>query len=156
MSKLRQMFQKDKIKEYFQNKFGDVEEELTPEQKEEQRQMIYELIDKEFENYAAEYHFAKENNFSNDERKREVEDKILKLIEEDESVLTIQDIDGCNIGMRACDYELERIAFRALENKEAALQQPYLKEIGFMSIQALVLGCQAHQFFISIEIRIHI
>ena len=82
MSKLREMFQKDKIKEYFQNKFGNVEEELTPEQKEEQRQMIYELIDKEFKSYVNDYYFAKNNNLNLDERKKEVNDLMNDLFKD--------------------------------------------------------------------------
>lgn len=53
---------------------------------------------------------------------KEVEEKVLRLIDEDDRVLTIIGIGGENIGMEACRCKLENIVLRALDNEEANTQ----------------------------------
>jgi len=66
----------------------------------------------------------------------ETEAKILKLIEEDESAITIQNESGTNIGMYAADLELENIVLRVLDNEEASLQQDnYRMNIGMIAAE---------------------
>lgn len=55
-------------------------------------------------------------------RTKEVEEKILRLIDEDDRVLTIKNCAGENIGMQACRYRLENVVLRALDNEEANTQ----------------------------------
>ena len=67
-------------------------------------------------------------------RTKEVEEKVLELIERDESVLTIMDSYNQNIGMRAVSLGLEEIVLRSLDNKEASLQQnDWKRNIGMLS-----------------------
>lgn len=54
----------------------------------------------------------------------ETEEKVLKLIEKDDRVLTIQDKnDKKNIGMIAASLGLENVVLRALDNDVASIQQ---------------------------------
>ena len=55
-------------------------------------------------------------------RTKEVEEKILRLIDEDDRVLTIKNCAGENIGMNACRCKLENVVLRALDNEEANTQ----------------------------------
>ena len=54
---------------------------------------------------------------------QEIEEKILKLIDENDSVLIIQDYGKANIGMRACALGLKNVVFRSLENEKASIQK---------------------------------
>ena len=67
-------------------------------------------------------------------RTKEVEDKVLRLIDEDDRVLTIMGRTKDNIGMWACRLRLENIVLRALDNHEASIQQDFGGEnIGMMA-----------------------
>ena len=54
---------------------------------------------------------------------KSLENLIITRINKYPEVLTIQNARGRNIGMIACDYGLERIAIKALDNKIAATQR---------------------------------
>lgn len=86
--------------------------------------MIYDLIIKELDLYEQDYKFLK-NKLNLESRRKEVEEKILNLIEEDDRVLAIQDLnkEHYNIGMIAASLKLENIVLRALDNPIASLQQ---------------------------------
>ena len=90
-------------------------------------QIVYDMIIDELNQYEEELHEItnlKETTGHTHFRVKEVSDKILKLIDEDESVLRIQDKkSGKNIGMKATDLELFDISKRALEDKIASTQQ---------------------------------
>ena len=71
-------------------------------------------------------------------RAKEIEEKVLSLIEEDERVLLIQDeeVYNRNIGMKAAMLKLEEIVLRSLDNYEASIQQgSALHNIGMMAAQ---------------------
>ena len=61
----------------------------------------------------------------------EAEEKILKLIEKDESVLWVQGAYDKTIGMEAVKYGLEKVVTRALDDEIASTQQDVFgKNIG--------------------------
>ena len=86
--------------------------------------MIYDLIIKELDLYEQDYKFLK-NKSNLETRRKEVEEKILNLIEEDDRVLAIQDLnkEHYNIGMVTASLKLENIVLRALDDPIASLQQ---------------------------------
>ena len=118
----------NKIKENLMNRSknsqkANIQEDiLTAEQKQEQALMIYDLIKSELNNYEVDYQVLIKNNPSIlDEKKNELEDKILSLIDENDEVLTITDVNNQNIGMIACDIGLEGVVLRALDNEDASM-----------------------------------
>jgi len=86
---------------------------------------LYALAMKELDQYKEELaEVQKIKNAGHEHfRKKEVEEKLLSYIEEDENILTIQNKYGKNIGMLAVKYGLTNIALRALDNPIASLQQ---------------------------------
>ena len=73
----------------------------------------------------------------------ETEEKILKLIEQDDSVLTIQNKDSKrNIGMIAARLGLENVVLRALDNEVASTQQDQFGfNIGMLSAKSCLEKC---------------
>lgn len=73
----------------------------------------------------------------------ETEEKVLKLIEQDDRVLTIQDSDSKrNIGMIAATLGLENIVLRALDNDIASTQQDRFGDnIGMLSCRCGLEKC---------------
>ena len=57
--------------------------------------------------------------------KKKIEDKVLKAIEDDEELVTVQDKNGFNLGMHAANSGLNRVVMRVLDNDEASTQQEY-------------------------------
>ena len=87
----------------------------------------------EFKKYLPEVKKLREEGYEHFKVK-ETEEKILKIIEEDERVLTKQNLSGCNIGMMAAELGLENVVLRSLDNEEASLQQDeYGYNIGMYS-----------------------
>ena len=62
-------------------------------------------------------------SLKNDMNAYELEDKVIALINQDESILTVQDNFGMNLGMRAARFGLEKVVMRCLEKSEASVQQ---------------------------------
>lgn len=54
---------------------------------------------------------------------KEVEEKVIELINEDERVLLLTDKKGRNVGFDAAELELEEIVIRVLDNHEASTMQ---------------------------------
>ena len=73
----------------------------------------------------------------------ETEEKVLKLIEKDDRVLTIQDKNSKkNIGMMAASLKLENIVLRALDNETASTQQNLFGDnIGMISARFSLEKC---------------
>ena len=123
----------NKIKENLINRFKCNDEDknqevtrqediLTADQKQEQVLLIYDLIKSELNKYEADYKFLILNNPSMlEEKKKEIETKIISLIDENEEVLNVVDLQNENIGIIACDFGLEEVVIRALDNETASM-----------------------------------
>ena len=85
--------------------------------------ILYKLLLEEFDKYREICDESKKLNIKDHFMKKEIEEKILKLIDEDDSVLTIVDNFWNNIGMTAADLGIESVALRALDNEKASIQQ---------------------------------
>jgi len=108
----------DKLKKYIvKGKEGKFSFDET-----EQINMIYDQITKELKAFEEDFSFIKDRSDFKDKVK-EVEDKILSLIEENDKVLIVQNNNYQNIGMLAAKLRLENVVLRALENDEASTQQ---------------------------------
>ena len=64
-----------------------------------------------------------DNYNGNDKRRIILEQKIINKIKQDERVLTYQNENGENLGMRAAHAKLENLVLYTLENGEASVQQ---------------------------------
>ena len=94
-------------------------------QKQIQRQINFNYVMKTMNKYNSCFDTFALGGYSLDnlkELENTVTEKILKVIEKDDSILTMQDFFGYNIGMFAGICQLEPVVMRALENNEASLQ----------------------------------
>ena len=85
---------------------------------------LYLKIIQEFYEYRSLYfEEAKNLNGHTHFKTKEVQEKVINLINEDERVLFIRDDCGRHIGFDACRLKLEDVVIRVLENEKASLIQ---------------------------------
>ena len=117
----------NKIKDYLVNKNSDTQENDNNKliEKDESIGFLYDQIIDEFEKLKSNSQQIKDLKKSGyvPPIVTEVENKVLELIDEDESVLTwVENFWGKNIGMMAAELGLEKVVLRALDNNEASIQ----------------------------------
>jgi len=107
----------DKIKNYISLKNEKVD-------KNENIQFLYDSIMSELKDYKDMYYEeAKKLNGHTHVKTKEVQEKVISLINEDERVLFIKDDFGRTLGFDACELELEDVVLRILDNHDASLIQ---------------------------------
>ena len=67
--------------------------------------------------------YAKKYDIDVIENRNALEEKVLTIINKVPKMLTVQDKNKCNIGMIACEFGLEKVVLKALENYDASIQQ---------------------------------
>ena len=123
----------EKLKEYITKSKTETQtnSQDSAKQVDKTQNPIYQLVQEELKNYIAiRATIEKEEKLLNGrphQTKQKIEDKILELIETDESILEIQEEKTqFNIGMEAIVHNLDRVAMRALQNNTASTQQSSL------------------------------
>ena len=114
-------------------------------QKQIQRQINFNYVMKTMKKYNDCYDIFALGGCSSDDLKKVhdmVTEKILNTIEKDDSILTMQDFFGYNIGIFAGICQLEPVVMRALENSEASLQTITDKNTGLYGYNTGMVAAQ--------------
>ena len=110
----------ERLKSYI-NKNDD--KEMSSHEKKEQMLMVFDHIVNELSQYEGELPLLIKIKDRKDVRSKEVEEKVLSLIEENAKVLNYKMDNGENIGMYAARLGLEEIVLRSLDDNIASSQR---------------------------------
>jgi len=119
----------DKIKQYISSKSKVFDENENVE-------LLYQSILKELKEYKDVYfEEAKKLNGHQHFKVKEVQEKIINLINEDDRVLLIKNQYGRTLGFFACELKLEDVVLRVLDNYESSIiQDENGKNVGMESV----------------------